>query len=326
MIRRCTTTVLHLLPLLLAAALPSPAYAEWDEEEDYEEVQAFTAERLIASVRLNRMQELKHLVEVEKLPLDTPNAYGDTALHCAITAGNLPAVRLLLQGGATVHTRNAHGDTPLHLAASNGQCDIARALLQAGAVVDSTAGFRWTPLMYAAGNGHTATVQLLLKYGANPNAEDKLQQTPLLLAAQRRQSTACAHIYAAGGRYGTELISAVLAGQVKTVEHMLQNGADPNAAAPHGYTPLMLACTHGSAAMRRLLMHAKGVNLNATNEDGNTALILAAQQCNATLLQELISAGADVNLCNNSGYPALSYALALKSEPCTKLLLQAGAK
>ena len=97
MIRRCTTTVLHLLPLLLAATLPSPAYAEWDEEEDYEEVQAFTAERLIASVRLNRMQELEHLVEVEKLPLDTPNAYGDTALHCAVTAGNLPAVRLLLQ-------------------------------------------------------------------------------------------------------------------------------------------------------------------------------------------------------------------------------------
>lgn len=326
MYHRSIATFLHLLPLFAAAVLTVPAAAEWEEEEDYEEAEAFTADRLIASIRLNRMQELEHLLQVEKLEPNTPNAYGDTPLHCAITAGNTSAVRLLLQAGAQVHTRNTHGNTPLHTAAEMGHTGIAQALLQAGAVVDATAGFRWTPLMFAASNGHTATVQLLLKYGADPNAEDKLQQTPLLLAAQRRQSTACAHIYAAGGRYATELISAVLAGQVKTVEHMLQNGADPNAADPHGYTPLMLACAHSTAAMRRLLLHAKGVNLNAADADGNTALILAAQQANTTLLQELITAGADVNLCNNSGYPALSYAIALKNEPCTKLLLSAGAK
>ena len=327
MIRRCTTTVLHLLPLLLAAALPSPAYAEWeDEEEDFEEAEAFTADRLIASIRLHREQELKHLLQVEKLEPNTPNAYGETPLHCAVIAGNSPAVRLLLQAGAHVHGRNAQGNTALHTAAELGHTDIAQALLEAGAGVNTTAGFRWTPLMFAASNGHTATVQLLLKYGANPNAEDNMQQTPLLLAAQRRQNTACAHLYAAGGRYGTELISAVLAGQVKTVEQLLQNGADPNAADSRGYTALMLACAHSSAAMRRLIMQSKGVNLNAANEDGNTALILAAQQTDASLLQELISAGADVNICNNSGYPALSYAIALKNELCTKLLLQAGAK
>ena len=322
---RCTAMILHLL-LFSAAALPSPANAEWEDEEDFEEAEAFTADRLIASIRLNRMQELEHLLLVEKLPPNTSNAYGDTPLHCAVTAGNPQAVRLLLQAGAQVHARNAHGNAALHTAAELGHTAIVQALLQAGAGVNSTAGFRWTPLMFAAANGHTATVQLLLQYGANPNAEDKLQQTPLLLAAQRRQSTACAHIYAAGGRYGTELISAVLAGQVKTVEQLLQNGAAPNAADSRGYTPLMLACAHGSAAMRHLLMQAKGVNLNATNEDGNTALILAAQQADAALLQELITAGAEVNLCNNSGHPALSYAIVLKSEPCTKLLLAAGAK
>lgn len=322
----CTATVLHLLPLFMAAALPSPAYAEWEDEEDFEEAEAFTADRLIASIRLNRMQELELLLQVEKLSPNTPNAYGDTPLHCAVSCGNIPAVRLLLQAGAQVHARNAHGSAALHTAAELGHTAIAQALLQAGASVDATAGFRWTALMFAASNGHTATVQLLLQYGANPNAKDNLQQTPLLLAAQRRQSTACAHIYAAGGRYGTELSSAVLAGQVKTVEQLLLDGANPNTADARGYTPLMLACAYGSAAMRRLLMQAKGVNLNATNEDGNTALILAAQQADVTLLQELITAGADVNLCNNSGHPALSYAIVLKSEPCTKLLLQAGAK
>lgn len=130
------------------------------------------------------------------------------------------------------------GNTALHLAAEAGHAAIVRMLLQHGVNADTKGDFSWTALMYAIGNGHSAVAEYLLAAGANPNAADKMGQTPLLMAAQRRQKACAACIYRAGGRYGDELISAVLAQNTTELEQLLRNGANPNSCAPRRY------CSH----------------------------------------------------------------------------------
>lgn len=324
---KCRPTIHMLLYAIIGtASLPLSAITDWEEEEDYEEAEIFATERLIAAIRLNRMQELTHLVEVEKMALNNPDKQGDTPLLCAVQCGNAPAVSLLLRNGANADDCNARGNTALHLAAEAGHAAIVRMLLQHGVNADTKGDFSWTALMYAIGNGHSAVAEYLLAAGANPNAADKMGQTPLLMAAQRRQKACAACIYRAGGRYGDELISAVLAQNTTELEQLLRNGANPNSCAPNGDTALMLACSYATPQIRSMLLHSKDIQLNARNAEGNTALILAAQHADNTVLQELIRAGANVHSVNNRGHSALSYALVLKNELCVKILLSSGAK
>lgn len=69
---------------------------------------------------------------------------GDTALHVAAAAYDVPSLRLLLKLGASVHATNRRGATPLHSAAVGGpdarhwnpkaQVAVIEALIAAGAV------------------------------------------------------------------------------------------------------------------------------------------------------------------------------------------------
>lgn len=65
--------------------------------------------------------------------------------------------------------------------------------------------------------------------------------------------------------------------------------------------------------------------LNNTDEDGNTALIIAAATEQAAVASLLVSKGADVNMTNNSGETALMHAVAHGYSDLVKYLLEKGA-
>lgn len=68
---------------------------------------------------------------------------------------------------------------PLLTAAEAGDLIAVRTLLDAGAVADGMPDQEWTPLRAASFNGHLEVVQLLLAAGAEVNSVD---DTPLMLA------------------------------------------------------------------------------------------------------------------------------------------------
>lgn len=71
----------------------------------------------------------------------------------------------------------------------------------------------------------------------------------------------------------------------------------------------------------------KGVNLNHQNDNGMTAMMVAAQYGNPESLKLLVKAGADPNIRNDEhyGFTPLMYALCAKAPKCATLLLDAGA-
>ena len=120
---------------------------------------------------------------------------GASALHLASTAGSLPAVKLLLEAGVSVHAQASNGSTALHWAAGSGHASVVQALLAAGAstrVRSST----WrstvrgndsgqTAAHWAAASGHSEALELLL--AEDPHAlllEDEREMTLATLAAR----------------------------------------------------------------------------------------------------------------------------------------------
>jgi ankyrin repeat protein len=68
-----------------------------------------------------------------------------------------------------------------------------------------------------------------------------------------------------------------------------------------------------------------GAKINLTDNDGNTAIIIAAEGANPEVLKALIDAGADVRLGNKQGQTALMNAVSGGDIESVRLLIQAGA-
>lgn len=104
---------------------------------------------------------------------------GDTALHVAAAAHELPTVRRLLKSGADIHARNRRGATPLHYA-TNGGPEIPA----------------------AAGRAQAAVIACLVRHGADPDAGDKGGVTPLQRAVRNRCIHAVRALLTAGADPG----------------------------------------------------------------------------------------------------------------------------
>lgn len=103
----------------------------------------------------------------------------------AAKAGNVSAVRVLLDKGVNIHAKDGHGETALHRAAMSGHKRIVDLLLEHGADTEWKGSFGGTALIAAARNRHQNTVQLLIEKGANIESENEFQSTALMYAAIR---------------------------------------------------------------------------------------------------------------------------------------------
>ena len=94
-------------------------------------------------------------------------------------------------------------------------------------------------------------------------------------------------------------------------------------------TTLMHAAVQGDLkAVKQLLSMTTGAGVNALDQGGQSALILACQspKTNADVVKALIAAGADVNLRSRNGYTALTWALARNNAEVSRLLRRAGGR
>lgn len=264
-------------------------------------------------------------VEAEEKPDPFP-------LHTAVQKGDATKVQELLVAGADIKQENAGSMTPLMLAAHRGDLDLVKLLLDAKADVKQSTR-RGTALYYAAAKGAAPVVAHLIEQGAV--VEEMLPNGV------------------------TPLVASIQSGNLKTVEALLEAGADPNRATPStGITPLMVAADRGvpeivdrlieagadakkSTGRGATTLHyasARGyvpivqrllkleVPVNATLPGGTTPLVLAAQNGRAEVVDVLIEAGANVNqTLQQNGVTALMLASQNGHQEVVARLLKAGA-
>ncbi|CAN6310096.1 unnamed protein product [Urochloa humidicola] len=216
----------------------------------------------------------RYLVEEVKMGVnkrDTFTGKKMTPLQHAVFAGNLPAVRYLLDHGADLHQEGdpegRNGFTALHTAAEKGRCAIAKFLLSRGAYVDGKSCHATTPVHLAVLGGHDSTLKILLDHNADPNKEVALL-TPLVAALQTPSLSCLKLLIQAGGEvndYGTPLAVAAREGLTEAIKCLLEAGANPNTPNVYGKIPIELAAVYGTREDVEILFPFTSPIPNVTN-------------------------------------------------------------
>lgn len=266
--------------------------------------------------------------------LKETNHAGLTPLARAVELGHLPIIRALLKAGADIEAGGVR--TPLFCAVANRHDPVVRELLEQGANVNAPSGeLGTTPLMIAAATGNPEIVRLLLEEGADPRLTDRQQQDALWAAASRgleQVFSILAPLVSASERQAGEdelavhvhrrkhlaanaakLIDLIQEGAINEAKRMLANGtADPDGFDEEGKTALMIAASGGHRDLLRLLI-AAGASFEVGDDVGPgwTALIHAihsrAYEPQATV-NILSASGADVNHASADGVTPLMHA------------------
>ena len=273
--------------------------------------------------------ELSALEGVAAERLDTRESRGCTPLFFAARAGQLSAVELLIGSGVTVDALDDRKSTPLHGASDEGHAAVVEALLAAAGAPsgDGTHGVGHqnedgeTALQLASKRGHVGIVRSLVAATSGARAVNKCDRhgaCALLLAAAGGHDEVVSTLLGVDAlkidtrdKFGcTALTVAAATGRTALVEALLAAKADPNRGDNARETPLMVAALHGMQEVVDVLLGTRGVDVNAANEFGETALMLAVGEHLAPIAKALIGHGAALDTPDDVGRTALMRAVA----------------
>ncbi|MBD50837.1 MAG: hypothetical protein CMB08_02815 [Euryarchaeota archaeon] len=180
-------------------------------------------------------------------------------------------------------------------AAEAGDLDAVKKLIDAGVPVNGVGDDQSTPLHFAAQEGHVDLAKLLIEKGADINAKDDIDQTPVDRARFWKQEKIIALLEK------SSIHEAAREGNLNIVIQQLDSGADINLANENGDTPLTYAAFMGHLEIVSLLIE-KGAKVNAKGLAGWTPLHLASQRGHKKITELLIEKGADINATTDDGF------------------------
>lgn len=96
--------------------------------------------------------------------------------------GHDDLIKLFLKSGADMHLCSSQGVTAIFAASAHNQESTVGYLIEKGANVNAKAVGAWTPLMMAADKGYAGVVNLLVELGANTQLKNNDEATALKLA------------------------------------------------------------------------------------------------------------------------------------------------
>ena len=201
-----------------------------------------------------------------------------SSLHDAARHGTVANIHALIEKGCDVNERH-YGHTPLDVATQR-NVELVRALVDAGADVHSLSDDGKTALFFAAMHSRSDVVQYLLEKGLDATATDHYKDTPLHWSINR--------------------------GDTKSIELLLEHGADINAVAIAG-APLHKAVWFDQPKALNLLLE-RGADHSIKGQYGVTPLHMAALRGNVVAVSQLIKRGASVTAKDTFGLTPLHYA------------------
>ncbi|GCC25901.1 hypothetical protein chiPu_0004313 [Chiloscyllium punctatum] len=219
-------------------------------------------------------------------------------LHIAAERGHTNAVEVLTgKFKSNVLARTKDGSTLMHIASQCGHPDTALAFLKKGVPLHMPNKSGAVCLHAAARKGHTAVVKALLQKGAHVDAKTKECYTALHIAVQHCKPMVVqtllgfgAQVQLKGGKaLETPLhIAARVKDGEKVAEILLKSGADVNADQENGETAMHVAARHGNLKMIQALIE-EGGDLTWQSKVGENPLHVAVRHCHLSVVEEILS-------------------------------------
>jgi len=256
------------------------------------------------------------------------------ALMFAVREGHIEAARLLLDAGSDVNAVDKNKITPLFMAISNNRIPMARFLIDRGADINAIDWYGRNPLFAAIEMRNVDLDYVTFEHMVN--AEER--KTILDFIAYLLDKKVDVNIrvkevpplrswmYLLGGSLAwvdftgqTPFMLAALSGDVSTMRLLLDHGADPKLATYEGTTPLMAAAgvnwvvdqTYDEGQDTLLeavkLCYELGMDVNAQNSMGLTALMGAANRGSDKIIEFLVSKGARLDTKDKVGRTAFNW-------------------
>lgn len=237
--------------------------------------------------------------------IDAFNVVGNTVIMESAQRGNLESVLDLISKGADLNLVNTHGDTALMLAVKAGMYHTSKELVQHGSDLKLRNKSGKTPLLLAVFGNHEEIVDVLLNNGVDPNESTLEGLSVLAMAAQ-------------GGK--TNIIKSLMKHGVKVSEDTKKLGA--------GNSAFMFAASSGNINVVRHMLSAEKssgwFDVDAQNEFGFTALILASSRGYLKVVELLIENGAQLNIVDTYGRSALTHSTYNRHQDITDVLVANG--
>jgi ankyrin repeat protein len=261
--------------------------------------------------------------------VSAPPKGGMTPLLYAARQNSLQAAEMLVKAGADLNMADPDGTSPLVMAIINAHYDLPVYLMDHGADPNIADKFGRTAL-YAAVDMHTLeksatrpdpketdkatsldVVKAALAHGANPNAA-------LIQSAPGRGSLDVPDHYLGAG--ATPFLRAAKTGDAAVMRLLLEKGADAKAVTKDHTTAMILAAglswvmgitnvDEKDALEAIKICIEQGVDVNAVNDKGETALHGAATSGRDQVVAFLVEKGAKLDIKDKDGRTPLDVAM-----------------
>ena len=264
-------------------------------------------------------------------------------LEDAALKGDLVTAKKLIEGGANI--KGIEADKAMQCAVKSNSYDVLKYLLENGGDPNARDSYGRTLLMNSANNGNVKLVNLILSFGADPNAKDA-QGKNALMSVDGEDFLSILHILRDWGaniddkdNYGLNAAMKFVKSLTPlTLDFCLERGSNPNLKDRRGNTALMhlawwtqydlvYSGYEEILAAKVLSLKKYGADMNSKNSIGMTALMYAAGWDHLPILEALIESGARIDIRDNLGRTALTWAARVGSDSkIVKRLLREGSQ
>ncbi len=252
---------------------------------------------------LNKRPEMIRLLIGYGAAYDRIKPNGRATIHDAAALNNASAMSAMIDAGADPYIETTNGNNALTLAVSAGANETVRAIAEhpmSSAHIDRVSRKDpelLTALMTAAAEGNLEAAEILIDAGANLEKQSKSGWTAVSIA--------------------------VNAGHFDIADKLIDAGADFRKSISQGRSNVLhvlaMAKKEDTALFAKMLH--RGIDINAQNDDGTTALMLAVRTGKVELTKALLAAGAKPNMVEATGKTALHYAAETENKDMMSALL-----
>ncbi|VVC26362.1 Ankyrin repeat-containing domain,Ankyrin repeat [Cinara cedri] len=261
----------------------------------------------------------------------------DLPVHVAARVGHRLIVGLLLSMGADPNARNAHHRTPAHLSVLHHKDRVARMLFGDGADPAAVDGSNNTALDLATLMNEKRCLNVLLDCEMPKSVVNRAfykataRENTILMNKLLNRGAVIDQQNAATGF--TALLAAMKCKHLRSIQFLLEKGADPSAfdwtrwtclhyAVHHSYPVWILSMILKNSETRGKL---KQIVEFRTSDMQETALHLAARRGNLSAVFVLLRAGAQINAIDHQGRTPLLSAISGHKDAVAALLVSSGA-